>query len=159
MPLPPQVPSELFPVPTAQIWLSMARLVNGGSMLPHVSDVAIYAAAGAAILPLLSRILQWRIDSAEAKAMSAGQRPESAAPAARIALTYMPSGVGFAVGMYVSPQFTIPRVLGTIAEQAWLRCNPNNHRDMMIVVASGLVLGEGTAALIWAVVKSIVMAA
>ena len=34
----------------------------------------------------------------------------------------LPSGIGVAVGMYVSPRFTVPRVIGSVAEQLWLRC-------------------------------------
>lgn len=34
----------------------------------------------------------------------------------------LPSGIGIAVGMYVSPRFTVPRVIGSVAEQLWLRC-------------------------------------
>ena len=40
--------------------------------------------------------------------------------AAEIAL---PSGIGIAVGMYVSPKWTIPRVIGSMAEQAWFRAH------------------------------------
>jgi len=38
-------------------------------------------------------------------------------------------------------------VLGCLAEQAWARAHPASHRQLMVVVASGLVLGEGTASI------------
>ena len=65
-----------------------------------------------------------------------------------------PSGIGIAVGMYVAPKFTIPRVLGSIIEQVWLQLHPNSHGRLMVVVASGLVLGEGTAASFTAVIQA-----
>lgn len=71
------------------------------------------------------------------------------------ALEILPSGVGFAVGMYISPKFTLPRVLGTLIEQIWLASCPHNYQSFMVVTASGLVLGEGTAALLLAVGKSL----
>ncbi len=65
-----------------------------------------------------------------------------------------PSGIGIAVGMYVAPKYTIPRVLGSIIEQVWLASHPDSHARLMVVVASGLVLGEGTAASLTAVIQA-----
>jgi uncharacterized oligopeptide transporter (OPT) family protein len=59
------------------------------------------------------------------------------------------------VGMYVAPKWTIPRVIGSIAEQAWARASPQSHERLMVVLASGLVLGEGTASIATAVLKSL----
>ena len=66
----------------------------------------------------------------------------------------LPSGIGFAVGMYVSPRWTIPRVVGSAIEQVWLHYRPDTHRSLMVIVASGLVLGEGTASILAAAVKA-----
>lgn len=55
--------------------------------------------------------------------------------------------------MYISPKWTIPRVLGSVAEQVWKRRDPRSHARLMLVVASGLVLGEGTAAIVLALLK------
>ena len=52
-------------------------------------------------------------------------------------------------------KWTIPRVIGSIVEQTWLWTNPKSHISLMVVVASGLVLGEGTASIVAAVVKAI----
>eukprot|EP00191_Tetraselmis_sp_GSL018_P012721 CAMPEP_0177604136 /NCGR_PEP_ID=MMETSP0419_2-20121207/15942_1 /TAXON_ID=582737 /ORGANISM="Tetraselmis sp., Strain GSL018" /LENGTH=685 /DNA_ID=CAMNT_0019098069 /DNA_START=135 /DNA_END=2191 /DNA_ORIENTATION=+ len=144
-----EVPSAAFPVPTAQIWLSMARLVNGGELLPHVREFSVYFGAAAAALPLLASGLRWLADA------GGGSAPRQIAPrAAEAVLAWLPSGVGFAVGMYVSPKFTLPRVVGSVLEQAWLRSRRTSHQDLMVVCASGLVLGEGTASLILAAAKS-----
>ena len=67
----------------------------------------------------------------------------------------LPSGIGIAVGMYVSPRFTVPRVIGSVIEQLWLRCDGQGHKRLMVIVASGLVLGEGTASIANAFVKAI----
>lgn len=88
-----------------------------------------------------------------------GERPRSAGAkwksrAVQLWKTAAPSGIGIAVGMYVSPKYTIPRVLGSIIEQTWLAINPNSHSSLMVVVASGLVLGEGTAASVTAVIQA-----
>lgn len=88
-----------------------------------------------------------------------GERPRSGGAkwrsrAQQLWKTAAPSGIGIAVGMYVSPKYTIPRVLGSIIEQTWLAVNPDSHGSLMVVVASGLVLGEGTAASVTAVIQA-----
>lgn len=88
--------------------------------------------------------------------------PDSAAHGSKLTLSVLqallwllPSGIGFAVGMYISPRFTIPRVIGAFIEQAWLRWRPHSHGSLMVIVASGLVLGEGTASIVVAVIKAL----
>ncbi len=73
----------------------------------------------------------------------------------RVANVLLPSGIGVAVGLYVSPKWTIPRVVGSLAEQIWLRCHKENHKRLMVIVASGFVLGEGTASIVTAVLRAI----
>ena len=60
----------------------------------------------------------------------------------------LPSGVSVGIGMYLTPDFTLPRVLGALLELGWRRLAPASHKRSMLVVASGLVLGEG----IWSIV-------
>lgn len=69
-------------------------------------------------------------------------------------LALLPSGVGFAVGMYLTPNWTVPRVLGSIVDQVWLVLDPGSHAAFMMVTASGLVLGEGCASIVTAVVHA-----
>lgn len=52
-------------------------------------------------------------------------------------------------------KWTIPRVIGSIIEQIWLLNSPTSHGGLMVVVASGLVLGEGTASILVATIKAI----
>jgi len=69
-------------------------------------------------------------------------------------LALLPSGVGFAVGMYLTPNWTIPRLVGSLGEQLWLLLSPGSHASFMMVTASGLVLGEGCASIVTAVVQA-----
>eukprot|EP00803_Ostreobium_quekettii_P003250 evm.model.scf_709EXC.8 EVM.evm.TU.scf_709EXC.8 scf_709EXC:60379-67519(-) len=128
------VPGPELKVPTASMWLDMARLFNGGSLPAKVAEFAAAGAALAAAVVILQHYLKFR----------------SLGPYAK----FLPSGIGFAVGMYVGPQLTLPRFLGSLAEQVWLWASPASHASLMIVVASGLVLGEGTAAIVVATVKA-----
>lgn len=148
------VPGPDFPAPTAAIWLDMAELVNGGHLPPHVVPFAGGAALIAAVIPIVASILEWYRDKRNA-ALEARGLPPPCFDLVSTALTLMPSGIAFAVGIYVSPKFTIPRVVGSILEQTWLRIHPDSHSKVMIVVASGFVLGEGTASIINAVVRAI----
>ena len=73
----------------------------------------------------------------------------------RAALWLMPSGIAFAIGMYISPRFTLPRVIGAAIEQSWLWWRSHSHSSLMVIVASGLVLGEGTASILVAFIKAL----
>ncbi|EIE19928.1 OPT superfamily oligopeptide transporter [Coccomyxa subellipsoidea C-169] len=134
-----QVPGPDFPAPTAEIWLDMADLVNGGQLPPHVVPFCVVAAAVAACLPLTAFFLQ----RARLRLQLEGTRPQNVAQdqwrrrllaAAEVAL---PSGVGVAVGLY-----------------AWRCTDGRSHKRMMVIVASGLVLGEGTASIVTASLRA-----
>lgn len=71
-------------------------------------------------------------------------------------LALLPSGVGFAVGMYLTANWTLPRVLGSIVDQVWLLLSPSSHAAFMMVTASGLVLGEGCASVVTAVLHAVI---
>lgn len=99
------------------------------------------------------------VDALGASSRDAGAHPQQRLHgpwlvAARCARLLMPSSVGVAVGMYVSPKWTLPRVLGSLVEQAWRGGAPDSHEALMVVVASGLVLGEGTASMLAALAKA-----
>jgi uncharacterized oligopeptide transporter (OPT) family protein len=71
----------------------------------------------------------------------------------------MPSGIGFAVGMYISPEFVLPRVLGGILciPAVWACIAPAKQKGNMLITASGLVLGEGIGSMVATVFKSILL--
>ena len=67
----------------------------------------------------------------------------------------VPSAISVGIGMYLTPDWTLPRVAGALAELAWRRTHPASHRRSMLVVASGLVLGEG----VWSIAALFLKAA
>lgn len=148
--------------------------VNGGKLPQHVVPFCVGAALLAAAIPLVSELLQRIVakfaveNSGLGKSRGAAPRPSRLSRASgqgdedlsasarkepwqlratKLAIWLLPSGIGFAVGMYIQPKWTIPRVLGSALEQGWLRYNPASHRSLMVIIASGLVLGEGIASI------------
>ena len=54
---------------------------------------------------------------------------------------YFPSTMALAIGMFITPNWTIPRVIGGIVDWYWRQRNRESHAQYCIIVASGLVLG------------------
>lgn len=129
------IPSEAFSAPTAQVWLDMARLVNGQPLPPHVFEFIVAFSILFGVLVILKERSRW-----------------------------IPQGIAFAIGMYNPPNFTLARVIGGLMVSAWeAYCSSNeSHRVLdrlfrpyrklgliaIIIVASGFVLGEGTCSII-----------
>ena len=67
----------------------------------------------------------------------------------------LPSGIAIAIGMYVTPNWTIPRVIGGFTSYLWGRASPDHSKRYMIVLASGFVLGEGVISIVTAVLQSL----
>lgn len=131
--------------------------VNGGQLPSHVLPFCIASAALAAMLPLASFFIHTAAKDADAPSGSPSETRLqwlSSALGQKL-LRALPSGIGFAVGMYVAPKWTIPRVIGSVVEQGWLWWRPGSHASLMVVVASGLVLGEGTTSIVTAVSKAV----
>ena len=122
-----------FPAPTAVIWLDMAELVNGGAVAQHVLPTCLIAGASVALLQLLQATTDesWCL------------RP------------LLPSGIALAIGMYVTPNWTIPRVIGGLTHGLWHWLAPAHARRYMVILASGFVLGEGIVAVLTAVLKAV----
>ena len=55
----------------------------------------------------------------------------------------LPSGTSMGVGMYLTADFVIPRVLGALGVLLWRKLDRASHDAGMLAVASGFVLGEG----------------
>ena len=131
--------------------------VNGGQLPSHVLPFCIASAALAAMLPLAGYFIHntgTDKDAASATASDSDTHWANCMIGQKL-LRILPSGIGFAVGMYVAPKWTIPRVIGSLLEQGWLWCRPDSHASLMVVVASGLVLGEGTSSIVTAVSKAV----
>jgi uncharacterized oligopeptide transporter (OPT) family protein len=139
-------PDGKLPAPTAHIWIAMARLVTGE---PLPRGVVAFCWAGGAlgfVLALLPEVIS------AARARDTAKRWQQRLEQIEL---WMPSGIGFAIGMYVLPVYVLPRVAGSCAQQLWWRVGPQSHREAMLVVASGLVLGEGIATLLATVVRAL----
>ncbi|CAG9467822.1 unnamed protein product [Pedinophyceae sp. YPF-701] len=161
-----QVPGPELPAPTAAIWLGMARLLSGGAMPTGAATAALIAG----VLGSVNQLAHSAAADAAADAADRGTAGLPAAegsldawgmpgvrvptPLARTCATWLPSGVGAAAGAYLPARFTIPRVIG--AAMVFLRSRERGPLralgdQAVLVLASGLVLGEGIGALVVAV--------
>lgn len=147
--------------------------VNGGHLPEHIGPFCAGAAAVAAALPLLQLLLKRLQQQQQLQSQppnTPAGRPASGSVLRQAAgrlwgtwsrrtavdwcLALLPSGVGFAVGCYLTPNWTVPRLLGSVFEQVWLLAAPESHAAFMMVTASGLVLGEGCASVVTAVLQA-----
>ncbi|KAG0295719.1 hypothetical protein BGZ98_001263 [Dissophora globulifera] len=143
-----ELPGPQFAVPTAKVWLDLARLVNGHSLpehtLPFVAGFSLLFAG----LTILTTVYS---DAAFLKKLDhhGFKKPWW--------LTYVPSGIAFAIGMYNLPNFTLARFVGGVVSVAWdAYCqryqNQSRYaklgRVFLIIIASGFVLGEGTLSIV-----------
>jgi len=107
--------------------------MNGGTLAVNVLNFCIGFAVVAAFLPILETILHYYGKSTE----------------------YIPSAIAFAVGMYVTPNWTIARAVGGLLQYFWYKYRPVSNDKYMILVASGFVLGEGVMSIITAIMATI----
>jgi len=135
-----QIPGPQFQVPTAYVWLDMARLVNGHELPANTAPFIIVFA----ILFSIPSIL------------------EVALPHSKW-VKCIPSGVAFAIGMLVTPNYTVARLLGSVFGELYVwwgkrrgisRQAIKNRQVLVVIFASGLVLGEGTFALVSMILTS-----
>ncbi|PVV04092.1 hypothetical protein BB560_001411 [Smittium megazygosporum] len=145
-----EIPGPVFSAPTAQVWLDMARLVNG-HQLPEKVDV--FAFSSAVIFGVIVLIQKFASSSLPTWFTSF-------------------SSMAFAIGIYNTPNYTLARFFGAISVELFLyfyfkyyypstsndyqssHLDPNHHaaqkRRLLItyaiIIASGFVLGEGATA-------------
>lgn len=151
-----EIPGPQFPVPTAKVWLDLARLVNGHPLPNHVVPF-IWGFGGLfAGLTILTTVYA---DAAFLKHLDKRGygRPNW--------LNYVPSGIAFATGMYNLPNFTLARFIGGLVSIGWdWHCRryaghpgakyANLGRVFLIIIASGFVLGEGTFSIVNLLLKT-----
>jgi uncharacterized oligopeptide transporter (OPT) family protein len=162
----------------------MAELVNGGAVASHVVPTCIAAAICVALLPLAEllapclgfgsgvegaakgatlqhvelAVVQYHLQTMivrqhmRSDALPIHAKWISGCLAVRERL---PSGIAVAIGMYVTPNWTIPRVIGGFTNYLWKGAAPDHARRYMIVLASGFVLGEGVISIVTAVLQSL----
>ena len=128
-----KIPGGLFQVPTGFVWIFTARLVTGQGLPPKASEFAATAALLWALLTAL-RIYGKSI-----------RQPDGSKGAWWTA--YVPGGIAVAVGMYNTPSFTLARTAGGLLAWWWTRWR-GREETPMIVLASGLILGEGLVSIV-----------
>ena len=119
-----EIPGGLFQVPTSYIWIFCARLVTGKGLPPMTWQFSLVA--GLCFVALTAvRVrghgLWWQ--------------------------AYVPGGIPFAVGMYNIPAFTLARTVGGLVNWYWRRYR-GREETPVIVLASGLILGEGLVSIV-----------
>ncbi|KAK0665241.1 putative oligopeptide transporter [Cercophora samala] len=120
------IPGSLFRIPAAFLFLNTARLAMGNGLPKSVAPFAI----GAAVFSATSSIAKMRY-------------------ADRWWQAFIPTGVSFAIGIYNTPSFTITRIMGGLFYWAYAkyRRGKGKENNDILVLASGLVLGESVAGL------------
>lgn len=174
------LPSTTFPVPTAAVWLSLARLLNKGE-LPEGSKMTM-ALSGSVflmmgVMRLLLKLNRSHLGSRTLRVWK--NHPCS---------WFLPSGIAFALGMINTPSFSIARFIGgliafkvdnnrrkkkvegksSISTAPVIASGdeyPTDHEDgaeddedrriWLIILASGFVLGEGFGSIINLILKSL----
>ncbi|ORY65650.1 OPT oligopeptide transporter protein-domain-containing protein [Leucosporidium creatinivorum] len=137
------LPSTTFPVPTAAIWLNLARLVNNGELPPRSKEAMLIFGISFVVLAGVKMVFKGRQTLGWTR--------------------FVPSGIAFAIGFINTPSFSIARLIGGLISYFAMKRHRSNHAGAssshlenigLIIVASGFVLGEGLASIVGLVVKS-----
>ncbi|RLV96618.1 putative oligopeptide transporter [Spathaspora sp. JA1] len=116
------IPNETFRIPTAIIWIDCSRLVTGQGLPPYAYEFSLVFGVIFGIISLLKNTIP-----------STSKYHKY--------LVYLPSGVAVGIGIYNTPNFTLARFIGGVVSFMWSR--QGMDRIGMIILSSGLVLGEG----------------
>lgn len=120
------IPNDLFPVPTAYVWVITARLVTGDGLPPGAWQWAVGAGA---LWCVLTAVRIWGNGRGSWWAK------------------FVPGGIAVAVGMYNVPSFTLARAVGGFVSAYW-RGWKGREEETIVVLASGLILGEGVMSIV-----------
>lgn len=129
------IPGPEFRVPTAAIWLNLARLLNTGELPPRAAHFMVIFGALFGLLSAAKYILPlWK------------SRPPRW-------LRYLPSGIAFAIGFLNTPSFSLARLIGGYV--AYRTSQRTGQTPLLVIVcASGFVLGEGVISVVGLVLAS-----
>lgn len=131
------IPGDLFQTPTAYVWIFTARLVTGKGLPPMAWKFAVgFGVAFSCTTVLRIYLLQ------------------SEKPWLRKLHPWIPGGIAVAVGMYNTPSFTLARTVGGLITAYWVNWKGNSE-TRVIVLASGLILGEGVVSIVNLVLASL----
>ncbi|CAO2655893.1 Nn.00g046960.m01.CDS01 [Neocucurbitaria sp. VM-36] len=120
------IPGGLFEVPTGYVWVFTARLVTGKGLPPMVKEWA----SGAAVIFAVGTMVRVWGNNRKQRGLSGWW------------IDFVPGGIAVAVGMYNTPSFTLARTIGGLISLWWRRWKGRSETPI-IVLASGLILGEG----------------
>ncbi|KAL2408446.1 hypothetical protein ABEF93_003492 [Exophiala dermatitidis] len=133
-----QIPGELFEIPTAYVWIFTARMVTGKGLPPMAWQFALVAGV---IFVATTCLRIYLLAHGEEKAWCRALHP------------WIPGGIAVAVGMYNTPSFTLARTVGGIISYWWVNWKQRTETKV-IVLASGLILGEGVVSIVNLVLAS-----
>ncbi|KAH8921557.1 OPT superfamily oligopeptide transporter [Atractiella rhizophila] len=130
------LPSAAFPVPTAGVWLNLARLVNTGSLPPATKEFMLVFGPVFLVTSLVKYFAKERYTWAR----------------------FIPSGIAFSIGFINTPSFSMARLVGGYIayrrSKKHVGKGPLEDIDLL-VTASGFVLGEGFASIIGLILTSL----
>ncbi|KAI8946391.1 oligopeptide transporter [Xylaria longipes] len=118
------IPGPVFQVPSAFVWRAGAKLAVGQDlpeMVPQVCLATGLTFAAIAVVRTCYSNRSWSV--------------------------YLPMGVPFSVGMYLTPSFTLARAVGAVGAYYWVSILKRSNTSLL-VFASGLILGEGLASIV-----------
>lgn len=122
------IPSDMFRIPTAIIWIDCSRLFTGEGLPPKAFEFSMVFGVIFGIISLLKNTVP-----------KTSQYHKY--------LVYLPNGVAVGIGIYNSPSFTLARFLGGLISYSWIKYKvkkgESGSKIGMIIFSSGLVLGEG----------------
>lgn len=123
-----EIPSEMFRIPTAIIWIDCSRLFTGEGLPAKAFEFSMVFGVIFGIISLLKNTVP-----------KTSQYHKY--------LIFLPNGVAVGIGIYNSPSFTLARFLGGVISYSWIKYKIRNGESDskigMIIFSSGLVLGEG----------------
>ena len=128
-----EIPGGLFQVPTGFVWIFTARLVTGEGLPAHTPK---FAAGAAVIWALLTAVRIYGYSRRQADGTKGAAW-----------VSFVPGGIAVAVGMYNTPSFTLARTAGGLLAWWWTRWK-GREETTVIVLASGLILGEGLVSIV-----------
>lgn len=153
-----ELPGPQFAVPTAKVWLDLARLLNGHP-LPYNTGPFIWGFAGFFALLTIIQVVYSDVAFLKSRSRNGSIRGRPRW------IGWIPSGIAFAIGMYNLPNFTLARFVGGVVSLWWdWHCkkyagHPSAKyaklgRVFLIIIASGFVLGEGTFSIVNLILKT-----
>jgi uncharacterized oligopeptide transporter (OPT) family protein len=135
------IPGDLFRIPSAFLDVSTAKLVMGRGLPAGVAPFAL----GTAILFVIVTITKIRYANRWWQKLIPGG--VAFAIGMFFHLEPVPYSINASLGIYNMPSFTIARAIGGVFY--WVYCRRNKGQEgNIIVLASGLVLGESVASLV-----------